>query len=54
MRGFGAMQSEILVLPSQLAFESISRRHFSIAPNFQWAWAMIRGYALHAPTDLRR
>jgi hypothetical protein len=37
------MQSEILVLPSQLAFESISCHHFSVAPNVQLAWAMIRG-----------
>jgi hypothetical protein len=37
------MQSEILVLPWQLAFEPISRHHFSVAPNIQWAWAMIRG-----------
>jgi hypothetical protein len=37
------MQSGILALPSQLAFESISRHRFSVAPNVQWARTMIRG-----------
>ncbi len=43
MHAFGAMPNEIRVLPLQLAFESTSRHRICVAPNAQWARAMIRG-----------